>query len=39
VPCLEGEIMFLEPGDVLVLGDARCTLELRPRSPDGGGKV
>jgi len=31
VPCMEGEIMYLEPGDVLVLGDARCTLELRPR--------
>lgn len=38
VPCLEGEIMFMEPGDVLVLGDARCTLEIKPRQPAGGGE-
>lgn len=38
VPCLEGEIMFMEPGDVLVLGDARCSLEIRPREADGGEK-
>jgi hypothetical protein len=31
IPCLEGEIMFLEPGDTLVFGDARCSLEIRPR--------
>jgi hypothetical protein len=37
VPCLEGEIIFMEPGDVLVLGDARCSLEIRPRDPDKGG--
>jgi len=30
VPCLEGEIMFIEPGDILLLGDARCSLEIRP---------
>lgn len=30
VPCLEGEIMFIEPGDTLLLGDARCSLEIRP---------
>ena len=38
VPCLEGEIMFIEPGDVLVLGDARCSLEIRPATADGGEK-
>ena len=32
VPCLEGEIMFIEPGDTLVLGDARCTIEINPRN-------
>jgi hypothetical protein len=37
VPCLEGEIMFMEPGDVLVLGDAHCSLEIRPRGSDKGG--
>jgi pSer/pThr/pTyr-binding forkhead associated (FHA) protein len=37
VPCLEGEIIFMEPGDVLVLGDARCSLEIRPRGSDKGG--
>lgn len=37
VPCLEGEIMYLEPGDVLVLGDARFTLRIEPDSgPDSG---
>ena len=36
VPCLEGEILFMEPGDVLVLGDARCSLEIRPRGSDQG---
>jgi hypothetical protein len=30
VPCLEGEIMFLEPGDTVTLGDARFTVELKP---------
>jgi hypothetical protein len=30
VPCLEGEIMYLEAGDVLVLGDARFTLRIVP---------
>jgi hypothetical protein len=37
VPCLEGEIMFIEPGDILILGDARCELEIRPRSGAGSG--
>ncbi len=32
VPCLEGEIMYFEPGDSLVFGDALCTLEITPRS-------
>jgi hypothetical protein len=35
VPCLEGEIMFVEPGDILVFGDARCTMEIRPRPATG----
>ena len=38
VPCLEGEIMFIEPGDILVLGDAKCTIEIRPQNPSGDGK-
>ena len=38
VPCLEGEIMFIEPGDILVLGDARCSLEIRPHGASGSGK-
>jgi hypothetical protein len=38
VPCLEGEIMFIEPGDILVLGDARCTIEINPRDTSGSGK-
>jgi hypothetical protein len=28
VPCLEGEIMYLEPGDTVVLGNARFTVTL-----------
>jgi hypothetical protein len=28
VPCLEGEIMYLEPGDVVILGDARFTVAI-----------
>jgi hypothetical protein len=35
IPCLEGEIMFLEPGDTLVFGDAGCSLEIRPRHQAG----
>jgi hypothetical protein len=38
VPCLEGEIMFIEPGDMLVMGDARCSLEIRPRKNSGSEK-
>ena len=26
VPCLEGEILYVEPGDIIILGDARLTL-------------
>ena len=38
VPCLEGEIMFIEPGDILIMGDARCSLEIRPRNHTGSEK-
>jgi hypothetical protein len=38
VPCLEGEIMFIEPGDILIMGDARCSLEIRPRNSSGSEK-
>jgi hypothetical protein len=34
VPCLEGEIMYLEPGDTVILGDARFTLTLDTSSGD-----
>lgn len=30
VPCMEGEIMYLEAGDEVILGDARFTVELEP---------
>ena len=30
VPCLEHEIMYLEPGDTVLLGDVRFTVELEP---------
>ncbi|MEJ2402342.1 MAG: FHA domain-containing protein [Xanthomonadales bacterium] len=30
VPCLEGEILYLERGDVLVLGDAQLSVEFEP---------
>ena len=30
VPCLEDEIMYVEPGDTITLGDARFTVEIRP---------
>ena len=36
VPCLEEEIMYIEAGDTLILGDTRCWLELRPASEDRG---
>jgi pSer/pThr/pTyr-binding forkhead associated (FHA) protein len=30
VPCLEGETMYIGPGDTIVLGDVRISVELRP---------
>lgn len=30
IPCLEGEVMYLEQGDTVTLGDARFTVELKP---------
>lgn len=30
VPCLEGEVLYVGPGDVLVLGDARLALSFEP---------
>ena len=30
VPCMEGEIMYLEAGDEVILGDVRFTVELEP---------
>jgi hypothetical protein len=30
VPCLEGEIMYLEPGCTVVVGDARFTVSIEP---------
>ena len=30
VPCLEGEIIYVEPGDTVILGNARFTLVLEP---------
>lgn len=37
VPCLEGEIMYLESGDTVILGDVRFTVELLPTA-DGRGE-
>jgi hypothetical protein len=28
VPCMEGEILYVEPGDVIILGDARLILDI-----------
>jgi pSer/pThr/pTyr-binding forkhead associated (FHA) protein len=30
VPCLEHEIMYIEPGDTVLLGDVRFTVTLEP---------
>ena len=30
IPCLEGEIMFIEPGDIIILGNARFSYEIMP---------
>jgi len=37
VPCLEHEIMFIEPGDRLVLGNATCTIEILAGGTPGKG--
>lgn len=37
VPCLEGEIMYVETGDTLMLGDTRFTVELKPAGEDDSG--
>jgi len=34
VPCLEGEIMYLEPGDTVTLGDTRFTVEITAAGED-----
>jgi hypothetical protein len=38
VPCLEGEIMYVEPGDVIVIGDARFTVNIRPAGEEADGQ-
>jgi len=35
VPCLEGEIMYLEDGDTVILGDARFTVTIEPIGSGG----
>ena len=30
VPCLEGEVMYVEPGDIIILGNARFTYDIVP---------
>jgi pSer/pThr/pTyr-binding forkhead associated (FHA) protein len=35
VPCLEGEVMYVEPGDTVILGDARFTVAIEPAAPGG----
>jgi hypothetical protein len=30
IPCLEGETMFIEPGDIIILGNARFSYEIIP---------
>jgi len=32
VPCLEGETMYIQPGDTIILGNARFSYEVRPDS-------
>jgi hypothetical protein len=38
VPCLEGEIMYLEEGDQVMLGDARFTIAIEDVHSRGGAK-
>lgn len=35
VPCLEGEIMYLEAGDTVILGDARFNVTVEPTGTGG----
>jgi hypothetical protein len=35
VPCLEGETMFIKPGDIIVLGNVRFSYEILPDSKAG----
>jgi len=37
VPCLEGEVMYVEAGAVIVLGDTRFTVVIEGGEPTGGG--
>ena len=30
IPCLEGETMFIEPGDIIILGNARFSYNIIP---------
>ena len=30
IPCLEGEIMFIEPADIIILGNARFSYNIIP---------
>jgi len=30
IPCLEGEIMYIEPGDIIILGNARFSYNITP---------
>ena len=34
VPCLEDEVMYVEPGDTVILGDARFTIEIEAVQED-----
>ena len=35
VPCLEGEVMYVEPGDTVILGDVRFVIEFEPQGEPG----
>jgi pSer/pThr/pTyr-binding forkhead associated (FHA) protein len=30
IPCLEGETMYIEPGDIIILGNARFSYAIIP---------
>ena len=38
VPCLEGEIMYVGPDDVIITGDARFTVTIQPVGKDADGQ-